>query len=55
MLYNQDDLYNNGTTNTYTIHIQIQKQEVADSVVQVRTHLLTSEFGSLTRGERNDF
>ena len=31
---------------------QIQIQ--ADSVVQVRTHLLISDFGTLTRGERHN-
>ena len=39
----------------YTMHIHLQTTQYktqADSVVQIQTHLLTSGFGSLTRGER---
>ena len=37
-----------------TIHIQMQYKYSGDSVVQVRTRLLTSDFGSSTRGERQN-
>ena len=56
--HNHYDINSNGTTNAYSntvkYSIQMHIQMEADSVVQVRTVLLTSEFCSSTRGERHN-
>ena len=52
--HNHNKIDNNGTTNTYSNTGAIQRQaKQTDSVVQVRTILLTSCLDSSTQGERH--